>query len=380
MNILIVDDQEENRFLLSSLFTGSGHMVGEAPNGKKALELLEEGSYDLIISDILMPVMDGYQLCREIRAHSRLRALPFVFLTATYLDEKDEMFALKLGADRFFRKPFDPRTFVQEITILMEEIKNGKKRRPEVQADEKEILTLYNERLIHKLEAKMLVLEQEIVERKLAEEKAQAALKEKEVLLREVHHRVKNNMQIISSLINLSARNLRDPETLEVLRQIRLRIRSMSMIHEKLMKSNDLVHVDFADFLDDMSIHYFQYYKADPDRIGLRLDVESVIIPIGVAVPCGLIAGELVSNALKHAFPADKRGEVVVVLKLLPGNEVLLSVRDSGVGIPADLDIQKMETIGMTILNALVGQINGRLEIVREKGSDFRVVFGLPAS
>ena len=380
MNILIVDDQEENRFLLSSLFTGSGHTVGEAPNGKKALELLEEGSYDLVISDILMPVMDGYQLCREIRAHSRLRALPFVFLTATYLDEKDEMFALKLGADRFFRKPFDPRMFVQEITILMEEVKNGKQRRPEPSADEKEILTLYNERLIHKLEAKMLVLEQEIVERKLAEEKAQAALKEKEVLLREVHHRVKNNMQIISSLINLSARNLRDPATLEVLRQIRLRIRSMSMIHEKLMKSNDLVHVDFADFLDDMSIHYFQYYKADPDRIGLRLDVESVIIPIGVAVPCGLIAGELVSNALKHAFPADKRGEVVVVLKLLPGNEVLLSVRDNGVGIPADLDIQKMETIGMTILNALVGQINGRLEIVREKGSDFRVVFGLPAS
>jgi two-component sensor histidine kinase/CheY-like chemotaxis protein len=380
MNILIVDDHEGNRYLLASLLKGNGHTVGEAPDGKKALEMLEGTAYDLVISDILMPVMDGYRLCREVRSRDRLRDLPFVFLTATYVEEKDELFALKLGADRFYRKPFEPRTFVQEIMILMEEIKNGKKRRPGPAADEKEILTLYNERLIHKLEAKMTALENEIAERMLAEEKMQAALKEKEVLLREVHHRVKNNMQIISSLINLSARNLRDPETLDVLRQIRLRIRSMSMIHEKLMKSGDLVHVDFADFLDDMSIHYFQFYKADPERIGLKLEVEPVIVPIGIAVPCGLIAGELVSNALKHAFPSDRRGEVVVGLKVLPSNEVLLRVRDNGVGIPADVDIRKTETIGMTILNALVDQINGRLELDRENGSDFRVIFGLPAS
>jgi len=380
MNILIVDDQEANRYLLSALLKGGGHTVGEAPDGKKALQMLGEESYDLVISDILMPVMDGYQLCREIRAHGRLRTLPFAFLTATYVDEKDELFALKLGADRFFRKPFDPRTFMQEITAFMEEIKGGTKRRPRPASDEKEILTLYNERLINKLEAKMLVLEKEIAERKLAEEIARAALNEKELLLREVHHRVKNNMQIISSLINLSGRDLKDSATHEVLRQIRLRIRSISMIHEKLLKSSDLIHVDFAEFLNDMSIHYFQHYKADPDRINLRLDVEPMAVPIGLAIPCGLIAGELLSNALKHAYPAGRRGEVSVGLKRLPNNEALLNVRDNGVGLAADADIRKMETTGMTILNALVEQINGRLELIRDTGSDFRVVFGLPAS
>src|SRR4030042_1495025 len=174
MKVLIIDNQESNRYLLKSLLEANGWQVAEAADGKKALEMLEEGAYDLVISDILMPVMDGYQLCREVRSRVRLRNLPFVFLTATYIDQKDEAFALKLGADRFYRKPIGPRIFMDEIQALMEEIKNGKKRRPEVQGDEKEILTLYNERLIHKLETKMISLEKEIAEGKLGEEKAQA--------------------------------------------------------------------------------------------------------------------------------------------------------------------------------------------------------------
>ena len=194
MKILIVDDEEKSRYLLARLFSGSGHAVEEAADGKIALEMLEKEAYDLVISDILMPVMDGYALCRELRSREGLRETPFVFLTATYVDEKDERFALQLGADRFYRKPVDPRTFVREIDLLLEEIRDGKQRRLGPETDEKEILTLYNERLINKLEKKIVALENEIAERKRAEDKARAAIEENEVLLREVHHRVKNNL------------------------------------------------------------------------------------------------------------------------------------------------------------------------------------------
>jgi two-component sensor histidine kinase/DNA-binding NarL/FixJ family response regulator len=379
MRILIVDDLETNRYLLKAMLSGSGHETVEAANGKAALELLEAGPFDLVISDILMPVMDGYQLCREVRSHEALRSQPFVFLTATYVEAKDEAFALKLGADAFFRKPFDPRTFMGEIEALMEDLRSGKSPRPEASADEKEILTLYNERLIHKLESKMMRLEAEIAEREKVETSLRSALREREYLIREIHHRVKNNMQIISSLINLSSREIKDKTTLDVLRQIKLRIRSMAMIHEKLLKSENLDRVDLGDFIRDLAIHLLQFFRIESHRITLKIDAEKVDLPIETAVPCGLIAGEALSNAMKHAFPEGRKGEIAVSLRRISPEEVVLSVRDDGIGLPSRIDVASAETMGLTIMNALVDQLDGRLEHVADHGSEFRVVFKSPA-
>jgi two-component sensor histidine kinase/CheY-like chemotaxis protein len=376
-----VDDEADNRYLLKSLLTGSGYEVAEAPNGKKALEMLDQGTWDLVISDILMPVMDGYQLCREIRSNEKLRHLPFIFYTATYIDQKDEEFAMKLGADRFYRKPLDPRVFLEHIRKFMEEIaENRDLQRPAIQGSEKEILKLYSERLINKLEMKMKALEKEVAERKRGEERLEAALKEKEALLREIHHRVKNNMQIISSLISLPTRRLEDPAAEEMLRQIKLRIRSMALVHEKLYQSKDLARINFGEFLRDLAVHHFQFFQIDSGRITLKTETEGVMLPIEIAVPCGLIAGELVSNALKHALPGTRRGEIVVGLKRLAGEEILLSVRDDGVGFPKGLDFRKAETMGMVILTTLTSQIDGRVELLRDGGTEFRVSFPAPAT
>ncbi len=192
MKVLIVDDQEDSRYLLKSMLMSCGHQVAEAVNGKVALEMLEKGAWDLVISDILMPVMDGFQLCREIRSSDRLRHLPFVFYTATYVDQKDEEFALKLGADRFIRKPLEPRAFMETVRNLEEEIVKlrGQPRRATL-GDEKEILKLYNERLIHKLENKMLNLEKEMAERKRIEE----ALRQSEKQFRLI---AENTVEVIS--------------------------------------------------------------------------------------------------------------------------------------------------------------------------------------
>lgn len=170
-HILIVDDQEENRYLLESLLKGMGFDVSSAFNGKEALQILEKGECNLIISDILMPVMDGYQLCIEVRFNEAYNQIPFIFYTATYIDPKDEEFALKLGADYFIRKPMDPSAFAKKLIEIMEEtVKNNfKARKPELEKEE-QIFKLYNERLVKKLNKKMQDLEMEISRRKKVEE------------------------------------------------------------------------------------------------------------------------------------------------------------------------------------------------------------------
>ena len=186
MKILIVDDIEENLYLLESVLTGSGYEVESALNGVIALEKLKDDNFDLIISDILMPVMDGFQLCRKVKADNLLKKIPFVFYTATYTNAKDEEFSLKLGADKFIRKPSDPVDFIEIIQSIFRNIEKdkGKTHKPALK-DEKEVFKLYNERLINKLEKKMLDLEKEITERKQAEEELKKYQEQLEKIVKE---------------------------------------------------------------------------------------------------------------------------------------------------------------------------------------------------
>jgi two-component sensor histidine kinase/CheY-like chemotaxis protein len=376
IKILIVDDLADNRYLLRSLLLGCGHQVAEAANGTKALEILAEEAWDLVISDILMPVMDGYQLCREIRSSERLRHLPFIFYTATYIDPKDEEFALKLGADRFFRKPMEPQIFMEHIRSFIEEIaKNPDQARPTIQGDEKEILKLYNMRLVHKLETKVLRLETEIAERKRAEEALRATLTEKEALLREIHHRVKNNMQIISSLFNLQAKKTNNLELRAVLKEGQTRIRSMSLIHEKLYRSSNLSKIDLADYIRGMADHLSNVYLIEPEKIRLEMNLEDVPLDINSAVPCGMILNELISNALRHAFPNGRTGVIKLGLRRISGGAIELLIADDGIGFPEDFDFRKTESFGLQLVNLLAGQLEANIELDREKGTCFSMSF-----
>jgi PAS domain S-box-containing protein len=183
MRILIVDDRSENLYLLEILLKGSGYEVVAATNGAEALEKLHANNFDLIISDILMPVMDGFQLCHEVKKEENLKGTPFVFYTATYTNKKDENFALQLGADLFIRKPMDPDKFIEIIHGVLGDVKEGKiKPKEPTVKEEEETYKLYSERLVKKLEKKMLDLEREIAEREVAEK----ALRESEERYREL--------------------------------------------------------------------------------------------------------------------------------------------------------------------------------------------------
>ncbi|MDO9528438.1 MAG: sensor histidine kinase [Syntrophales bacterium] len=210
---------------------------------------------------------------------------------------------------------------------------------------------------------------------KRAGEQIKKFLKEKEVLLQEIHHRVKNNMQVISSLLDLQSQYVKDKESLEIFKECRDRILSMASVHEKLYQSKDMVKIDFDDYIRSITKHLFRAYVVHPNTVRLNVNCSDVFLDINRAMPCGLIINELISNALKHAFPEGKKGEVTVDFHPDGDKRLTLVVSDNGVGFPEDIDISDTETFGLRLISILVNQLKGTLKIERDGGTTFKITF-----
>lgn len=200
-------------------------------------------------------------------------------------------------------------------------------------------------------------LEHHSSQRLQAEARTRAALKEKEALLQEIHHRVKNNLQVISSLLQLQTHEIKDPTTLAIFRDSQLRIKSMALIHEKLYESDSFERVDLADYLRSLTHLLFSTYGNHQNQLKLELDLEPASIGLDTAIPLGLIANELITNSLKFAFPDDQPGVIRVELRNLPGSSLRVVVSDNGVGLPAGFNIQKSKSLGMRLVRMLAGQL-----------------------
>jgi PAS domain S-box-containing protein len=205
--------------------------------------------------------------------------------------------------------------------------------------------------------------------------KLKASLTEKEVLLKEIHHRVKNNMQVISSLLSLQSRYITDPQALEVFRDSQSRVRSMALIHEKLYKSENLARIDFTDYINDLTRVLFQSYQAHQQKVIFRLQSEKLFLELDQAIPCGLIINELISNTLKHAFPHGQGGTLTINLVSDEIERITLTVTDNGVGFPPDLDFQETETLGLQLVNSLVGQLDGTISQTHNGGTEYKIRF-----
>jgi PAS domain S-box-containing protein len=502
MKILVVDDDRENVYMLETLLKGCGYQTASASNGADAIAALRDDGYDLTISDILMPVMDGFQLCRECKQNDKLRHMLFVFYTGAYTDEKDEEFALQLGADRFIRKPAHPEEFIKIIKDLVDQAEAGNvPTREPLLREEKEVFKRYTQLLSKKLDHKMHQLKEEanqrtrieeklrqsearyktivemipeaitisdlegsivyvspqtlelhgfthpdellgrnaleliapeerekamlnlnktmaagvvkdleyimlktdggrfvgelsaalikddsggpegfiavikdITQRKRAEEKIKNSLKEKEVLLKEIHHRVKNNLQIITSLLNLQAAHIEDSQTLEVFEEIRNRIHSMALVHEKLYQSENFSRIDFKSYAEKMVNDLLYAYQLNVG-IDMDLQVDSTSLDIDTAIPCGLVLNELVTNALKHAFSGRKHGRIRVSFQEMSRLYYELIVQDNGIGIPQSITIETTESLGLKLVQILTTQMNGTLELRRNRGTTVIIRF-----
>jgi len=212
-------------------------------------------------------------------------------------------------------------------------------------------------------------------ESKLAEEKVRASLAEKEVLLKEVHHRVKNNLQIISSLLELQSDYIRDEQSRMFFRDSQNRIRSMALVHEKLYQSESLAFVDFREYVEDLANYLFSASVKDSDLIRLTIDVGEVSLSVDEAIPCGFIINELISNSLKHAFPDDRGGEVIITCQMREDDWITLTVSDNGIGLPPDLDIGNTETLGLQLVTMLVKQLSGRIDLSGDQGTLWEIAF-----
>jgi len=211
----------------------------------------------------------------------------------------------------------------------------------------------------------------DITDRIAAEQFVLSSLQEKEVMLKEIHHRVKNNMQIVSSLLNLQLEHLQDEKARTMFIESQNRIASMALVHEKLYQSNDLARIDFTDYLNDLTENLVGMLGAHARNIAFQLKSSDVRLGIDTAIPCGLIINELVSNAYKHGFPQGGPGQVTLFFDRLPDGRLRLEVTDTGRGIAADVDLTKTRSLGMQLVNTLVRQLRGTIEVRRENGCSF---------
>ena len=225
-----------------------------------------------------------------------------------------------------------------------------------------------------------VVVFSDITDLKDAEEKLKASLKDKEILIKEVHHRVKNNLQVISSLLHLQSGYIQDGKLLEMFQDSQYRIRSMALVHEKLYRSKNLTKVNFGEYIQSLAHNLFRAYQINTNRIKLKLNVSKIGLNIEYAIPCGLIINELITNSLKYAFPKsiDKTGLIEISLGKINSQQIELVLKDNGVGLPDDIDFRKTQSLGLKLVSSLVeNQLEGTIALDQAAGTTFRITFGL---
>lgn len=223
------------------------------------------------------------------------------------------------------------------------------------------------------------VILRDVTERMLIEERIRASLREKEALLKEIHHRVKNNLQVVSSLLGLQSRVVTDPEMRRMFQESQDRIHSMALLHESLYQSHNLSQIDFPEYIRQLAAHLFHSYGVAAERIHLRTDLDSLSLHLDAAVPCGLIINELISNSLKYAFPDGREGEIRIELHDHADGMARLIVADNGVGLKADVDWVNTRSLGLRLVRTLAEQLGAKIEVHSTAGLEVRLAFAAAA-
>jgi two-component sensor histidine kinase/CheY-like chemotaxis protein len=345
MKILVIEDNPADVEMIRELLEGHSGAGFEVVNYERlglAIEHLSHETPDIILSDLGLPDSQGMETLRTLKGHAS--EVPIVVLTGTD-DESVGIEALKNGAQEYLVK-----SHMTEYSLARS--------------------------LRYAIERKIIETERRKMELQITRQ-----LKEKEMLIKEIHHRVKNNLQIISALFLLQSEAVKDEATKAVFNECQNRIRSISLVHEQLYRSNDLNQIEYGDYLQKMFLFLFESYGTDPEWISMEIDVQDVMITIEKAVPCSLIVNELLSNSLKYAFPKEQfpRGKHpemrIRFFQDTDPDAYVLEYRDNGVGLPPGMDPRQTGTLGMQLIYGLTEQLAGTVSLESNEGIHYTIIF-----
>jgi len=244
----------------------------------------------------------------------------------------------------------------------------------QIQLRDQELLKAHNG-LEDRVQERTRELKAEMAENDRARRQISESLREKETLLKEIHHRVKNNLQVISSLLYLQAKKIDDRESRDIFMDSQSRVKSMALIHEKLYQSDNLSQIDIGEYIGNLINYYTQSYRDKTRLISITSDVEPIRLGVDIAVPCGLIVNELVSNCLKHAFKDINKGQIIISAKRNIDNDIELSVSDNGLGMPDHINYENSTSLGLQLVDNLVRQLNGNLSVTHDMGTRINITF-----
>lgn len=349
VNILLVDDDARNLDVVESVLTAPGYCLFRARTADEALHALIMAEFAVIVLDVRMPDLGGLELAQIIKRRKKTQHVPIIFLTAYYQEDKDALHGYGAGAVDYLSKPVNPSILASKVAVFVDLFRKTRA-----------------------LAAMNSAMETEIASQL---EQLKASLAEKDTLLKEIHHRVKNNLQIISSLISLQSNKISDPMQRRLFQDTRDRVKSMALVHEKLYQSKDLGRVELAEYARQLLNDLFQANGAAASKIRLRLELEPVLLPVDIAIPCGLILNELTTNALKHAFDDRPSGEIAVQLRAVSPDTVHMTFADDGRGFAPELDWRTAGTLGLQLVRMLTDQLQGTIEMANGRGTTFRLSF-----
>lgn len=361
--ILVIEDNPASLKLLVAILTEAGFKVRPAGDGELGLRSVQVKKPDLILLDFKLPGSNGVEVCERLKADPATQYIPIIFISAME-DSELKVKALHAGAVDYVTKPIK----TAEVLARIETHLSMSRLQKETAQQAAELDT-------HRQHLENLVAERT---KKLAasEAKIAASLREKDVLLREIHHRVKNNMQVIVSLLRLHSRRTQDEHVRLVFGECRDRINAMSLIHEALYESEDIARIDFHAYLEKLCRYLNRAYSTTGHDIQISLVHSQAWLGMDQSVAVGMVVCELVSNAFKHAFTEDRPGTIAIELAQLAGKEIQLTIQDNGVGLPAEIDLDSPPSLGLDLaVSAVRGELGGTIDVTRAPGTKYVIRF-----
>jgi two-component sensor histidine kinase/FixJ family two-component response regulator len=380
--VLLIDDNPADRDLLMRHLCRSIDAIDcvEIFRRRDFEAALARGDFDVVITDYQLQWADGLSILHQcLKTHPDI---PVIMFTDSG-SEEIAVEGMKAGLSDYILKSHPARLAI----AVVESLEKARLRRAQREAEAvlkqaKESLECKVAERTAELDALTEALRADIARRQQIEQelrdsqaRLQAILQEKEVMLSEVYHRIKNNLQVISSLLDLQADMVADPQVRALFEDSQQRIQAVALLHESLSQARNVTRIPATEYINRLSTQVFQAYAPPGDRVTLSIQVDPIWVAVRNAVPCGLLVNELLSNSLKYAFPGDRGGEITIALRAASEEHMVLVVRDTGVGFPAGTDFRRTNSLGMQLVCLLTEQLGGEIELDRSSGTQWTLRF-----